>query len=332
MKTLWKYIVYRMGFILLQIVFVAVFALVSAMFRVPAQVTLYSGAVCLFIGLAASVRDFLNFRKKHILLRNIRGSIPFFIDGISEISRSGGLIENDYADIIISISEEMRANENRMNDRYSDMTDYYTLWAHQIKTPIAAMSLILQSEDHPRTGELREDLQSIEQYAEMVMCYIRLGSSSGDFVIKEYDLDGIIRQAVRKFSSQFIRRKIKLIYEPVRCTVITDEKWLLFVIEQVISNALKYTASGEVEISLEEPKTLCVRDTGAGIAAEDIPRIFEKGYTGCNGRADKKASGIGLYLCRLICGRLGHSITASSERGEGTKIYIGLSRQNIGIE
>ena len=140
-----------------------------------------------------------------------------------------------------------------------------------------------------------------------------------------------MRQAVRKFSSQFIRRKLKLDYEPLNKKVLTDEKWLLFVIEQVISNAVKYTSSGMVQIYCEEPLTLCIKDTGIGIAPEDLPRIFEKGYTGCNGRLDKKASGIGLYLCKRICGRLGHKISAESS-DNGTVIRIFLESRRLGIE
>lgn len=193
------------------------------------------------------------------------------------------------------------------------------------------MGLILQSGDSPEYSELSENLQRIEQYAEMVLCYLRLDSDSSDLVIREYDLDDIVRQAVRKFSSQFIRRKLKLSYEPLDKKVLTDEKWLLFVIEQVISNAVKYTSSGMVQIYCEKPLTLCIKDTGIGIAPEDLPRIFEKGYTGCNGRLDKKASGIGLYLCKRICGRLGHKISAESS-DNGTVIRIFLESRRLGIE
>ena len=120
-------------------------------------------------------------------------------------------------------------------------------------------------------------------------------------------------------------RKLTLDYKPVDVSVVTDEKWLLFVIEQLLSNALKYTLSGSVSIYLEAPRTLCIADTGIGIAPEDLPRIFERGYTGINGRDDKKASGIGLYLCRRICRSLGHSITASSSEN-GTVIRIDMSQ------
>ena len=161
----------------------------------------------------------------------------------------------------------------------------------------------------------------------MVLCYIRLESVSTDYVIRECDLDSIIRAALRRFSSQFIRKKLKLGFEPTGAKVLTDEKWLLFVIEQVLSNSLKYTVSGGITITFENG-ILEIRDTGIGISPEDLPRIFDKGYTGCNGRTDMKASGIGLYLCRRICRALGHSVSASSSE-TGTAIRVGLERSKV---
>ena len=195
------------------------------------------------------------------------------------------------------------------------------------------MRLTLQNEDSELSRRLSEDLLRIEQYVEMVLCYLRLDSSSTDYVFQEYDLDSIVKQAVRKFAGQFIRRKIRLDYQPLHTRVVTDEKWLLFVVEQVLSNALKYTpAAGTVTIDLEEPKTLCIRDTGIGIAPEDLPRVFEKGYTGYNGRNDKKASGIGLYLCRRICKNLNHVISVDSSLDSGTVVRIRLEQVKLGKE
>lgn len=114
--------------------------------------------------------------------------------------------------------------------------------------------------------------------------------------------------------------------------VLTDEKWLSFVIEQLLSNALKYTPSGSITITLEDPLTLCIRDTGIGIAPEDLPRVFEKSYTGYNGRSDKKASGIGLYLCKRICHNLGHTITIESSLDTGTTVRIFLEHESLAIE
>ena len=194
------------------------------------------------------------------------------------------------------------------------------------------MHLLLQEADLPQARELQNELQRIEQYVEMVLCYLRLDSESSDYVIREYDVDDIVRQAVRKYANQFIRRKIRLVYEPLNCRVLTDEKWLLFVIEQVLTNALKYTRSGTISITLEPEKTLCIRDTGIGIAPEDLPRVFEKGFTGYNGRAQQRATGIGLYLCRRIMKKLGHSISIESRLREGTAVHLYLSCDKLEVE
>lgn len=169
--------------------------------------------------------------------------------------------------------------------------------------------------------ESESELFKIEQYVEMVLQYLRLNSSINDFVLKEYVLDDILRQAVHKYAPMFIRKKLTLNYEPIETKVVTDEKWLVFVIEQILSNAIKYTKTGSISI-YEEAGMLVIEDTGIGILEEDLPRIFENGYTGYNGRSDKKASGIGLYLCRQIFKKLGHKLSVESEAGKGTKVKI----------
>lgn len=329
MKMFFEYLLSHKKSITLWTVFAAVFAVVFWLYRLPIAAVFYSVLICFFIGTMCIAADFKGYREKRLTLRRLLNEITLTADNLPPPRTAE---EADYQELIKTLFDFKQALANEMDEKYADMVDYYTLWAHQIKTPIAAMRLTLQSGEMSPSRELDQDLQRIEQYVEMVLCYLRLGSETNDFLIKKHDLDGIIRQAIRKFSSQFIRRKIGLLYEPVGVTVLTDEKWLLFVLEQVLSNALKYTKSGEIEITLEELKTVCIRDTGIGIAPEDISRIFEKGYTGCNGRTDKKASGIGLYLCRQICGKLGHKITAQSEVGKGTEIRIELSETEIEIE
>lgn len=323
-----EYILSHKKNIIVWLIICTLFVLVFSLYGLPLSPVLYGSMLSGFLGLVFLVIDFISYRRRRIILQRLAEEITLSADNIP-LPQNG--IEEEYTRLIRILSNTLRASKNEAAERLSDMTDYYTMWVHQIKTPIAAMGLILQGGDSPEYCELSESLQRIEQYAEMVLCYLRLDSDSSDLVIKEYDLDGIVRQAVRKFSSQFIRRRLKLIYEPLNKTVLTDEKWLLFVIEQIISNAVKYTPSGEVEIYCEEPLTLCIRDTGIGIAPEDLPRIFEKGYTGCNGRLDKKASGIGLYLCKRICEKLGHKISAESD-GTGTIIKISLETHKLEIE
>ena len=240
--------------------------------------------------------------------------------------------ERDCAALLEKQLEDMARLQTASADRFTTQTDYFSAWAHQIKTPIAAMGLKLQNEDSPLARGLRGDLNRIAQYVEMAMTYLRLDAETGDYVLKTQALDPIIRGAVRRFAGEFIDRKLRLRLQETGQMVLTDEKWLSFVLEQLLSNALKYTPGGEISIFWQEPDTLVIRDTGIGIAPEDLPRIFEKGFTGYNGRSDKKASGIGLYLCKRVCDRLGHGISIASALGEGTTVFLKLGRDKIGIE
>ena len=157
---------------------------------------------------------------------------------------------------------------------------------------------------------------------------MRLGSDYSDYVFTQQDIDEIIRSSVKKFASEFIDRRIRLEYDSVDIQAVTDEKWFTFVVEQLLSNALKYTREGSIRI-YSEGKVLCIKDTGIGIAPEDLPRVFDKGYTGCNGRTDRRASGLGLYLCRRICQNLGIDISISSTVGEGTTVRLDLSQYKL---
>lgn len=311
------------------ILFSLIFLVLFMLYGLPLGAVGYGAAICGFLGILFLLASYGEFRSKYRQLTLMEQEVGITLEKLP-VTNHG--LEMKYQELLGILYREKQEAVDESRHRYKELTVYYTIWAHQIKTPIAAMKLMLQREDTPVNRELMEELKRIQQYVEMVLVVLRLDSDTTDYVIAEYDLDGIIRQAVRNYSTQFIYRKIQLKYDPVNTTVVTDEKWLLFVVEQVLSNALKYTKSGSIEITMEEPFTLCIRDTGIGIAPEDLPRIFEKGYTGYNGRSDKKASGIGLYLCRRICEKLNHQITAVSTPGEGTIIRIHLSREAIEVE
>ena len=329
MKLLRLYLKQRRRGIFAALLFCVIFAVTFILYHLPVMAVLYPTFICTVLGMIFLIIDFRRVYGKHQKLDRIRA----MVDAVSECFPKVESIEDaDYQQIINLLRDEQAQLRRNTAKRYEDMVDYYTIWAHQIKTPIASMRLTLQNEDSALSRKLSGDLFRIEQYVEMVLMFLRLDSDSTDYVIREHNLDAIIRQAVRKFAGEFISRKLKLVYEPVHARVITDEKWLSFVIEQVLSNALKYTPSGSITISLEAPKTLCIRDTGMGIAPEDLPRIFEKGYTGYHGRADKKASGIGLYLCKRVCSNLGHRISTESAPDVGTAIRIDLSQYQLNAE
>lgn len=230
--------------------------------------------------------------------------------------------------------------------RQSQMRDYYSMWVHQIKTPISAMKLLLEAEreelgllicDEEQQASLKElsdnvasfedELFRIEEYVGMALQYQRVSSTENDFVLEKVSVDGVIRDTIKKYAKIMIRRHIGINYSGTGQEVYTDGKWLAFMLEQILSNAIKYTPRGFVTIETAEEKDrffITIKDTGIGIKAEDLPRVFEKGYTGYNGHADKKATGIGLYLCRQMADKLGHTIRMESEIGKGTKVWIGF--------
>ena len=292
---------YRYPIALLALVY-AVNTAVFWLLRLPLDAVGYAGSLCLFFGVIFLLFGYRRFRTRFYELKVLKKELSF-------------------------AAEHFPSPRNLW-----ETVDYYTVWAHQIKTPIAAMRLLLQDGDFPESAELKEELNRIEQYVEMVLCYLRLDADETDYVFREYDLDGIVRQVVRRHAPAFIRRKLSLAYEPLSARTVTDEKWLKFVIDQILTNALKYTKKGTISITLEEPKTLCIADEGIGIAPEDLPRVFERGYTGINGRTQNRASGLGLYLCRRICGNLGHPISITSEPGKGTQVRIELQNGGIVVE
>ena len=309
------------GILLWVVFFIGIFWLLCFLEDIPQDVTIYTLQLASFTGIAVLIVRFIRYWKRcktlELLTKDPRDKIEAF-------PNPDTLSEKLYRQIIGQYERELRKEEQQMDDRYREMVEYYTMWTHQIKTPIAAMHLLLQEEETPVSKELQGELFQVEQYVQMALQYLRMERMNTDLVFEKQELDALIHQAVRKYAPLFIRRKIALQYEDVHCQILTDEKWLGFVVEQVLSNALKYTPQGSVSIYMEPEGVLCIRDTGIGIAPEDLPRVFEKGYTGYNGRSHRKASGLGLYLCREILTRLGHSVSAESQVDHGTTIRIDL--------
>lgn len=251
-----------------------------------------------------------------------------------------GDLEALYRSMIAKMRQEKEELIFEDQKRYTEMMDYYGMWAHQIKTPIAAMRILVQSgmdreeneENQKLFRQLQMELFKTEQYVEMVLSYLKIGDIAKDMVLERCDLGKVVRQAVKKYSRLFILQKLSLEMGEIAEIVLTDEKWLSFVVEQILSNALKYTKSGSVSIYLEQEGVLVIKDTGIGISAEDLPRIMEKGYTGYNGRIDKRSTGIGLYLCKKVMDKLHHYLRIDSEDGKGTKVVLDLRRTQLDLE
>lgn len=289
----------------------------------------YAVILTAFFGFWGLVIHFVTYRRKCLELMRIlekKGERDAFL------IQTNKLQEKLYNDIIRVQEQEKRQMITDYDSRTQGLADYYTMWTHQIKTPIAALQLLLNEEDRKQVPkEAKEELFKIEQYVEMALHYARLDSLSSDLLFQTQDVYAITKQAVKKYAILFIGSGLSFSLKEFDCKAVTDEKWLGFVIEQILANALKYTTQGEISIygidgsgepSAENCAGIVIEDTGIGINSSDLPRIFERGFTGYNGRMNKKSSGIGLYLCKQIMSKMSHTIEVQSQMGQGTKVYM----------
>ena len=311
---------------------VAIFGILFYLYDIPFDAIIYGCelsfvwcAVCLFI-------DFYKYYKRHKLLHINREQ---FFDDAEQLPEHMDIIEYDYQELAKELYQAKQELISKNRIAKKELLDYYGMWVHQIKTPIAALDILLQNTERMlyqldekemmqkaiSVSDMKMELFKIEQYVEMALNYLRVEDISSDLVFKKHELDDMVRQVIRKYAKIFISKKIKIDFKPTKACIVTDEKWFIFVFEQIISNALKYIKKGQIFIYMKE-KSLVIEDTGIGIPAEDLPRIFEKGFTGYNGRENKKSTGIGLYLCKNIMDKLQWNITVDSEVGSGTKIYL----------
>lgn len=322
-----KYIESRRNSIICVILMLILTLAVFFLYDIPLEPV---GYVAVFVLLTCGLSLILDYGQYRKRLENLQG-----ISQNPELELEHFLPpenENEalYQEICRELNEMRLQAENKRSAFHTELTDYYTMWVHQIKTPIAAAGLLLQ-EENPDSRALQNELFKIEQYVDMVLGYLRTEDMAGDMQLEKIDLDHLIREQIHKFARIFIGKRLALDYQGVTETVLTDEKWLGFVIGQILSNALKYTKKGKISIYMSEgePHTLVIQDTGIGIRPEDLPRVFEKGFTGYNGREEGHSSGIGLYLCGKIMKKLDHRIWIQSEPGTGTKVMLCLERKKL---
>lgn len=306
----------------------------------------YALGIVAFFGACYLLWDYLVYRKKYGELQRLlvaeerAGNMP----------QTASAMEQAYGQIIAAQEAEKKALVTRLDEKQQNMADYYTMWTHQIKAPLSAMDLLLQNADVAGNEnrltdsdvetqiarQLREEVFKTGQYVDMALHYARMESISADLSFARLDVDELVKKALKKFWILFSGAGINLQLETCHTYVVTDGKWFSFVAEQVLSNALKYTKEGTISIygadeTGRHVKDACsflvIEDTGIGIEESDLPRIFERGFTGYNGRMGNKSTGIGLYLCRQIMDRLGLSIRVESQRGEGTKVFLGIAQE-----
>lgn len=290
---------------------------------------IYPLFVCTVIWLVYMIIDLIRYLKIHDELQLQKKNIDIVISDFSEPKTQ---MQKDYQELLCELNNKLQSKIAQQYKINSETTEFITTWAHQIKTPLTASSLIIQGVD---SGEnlkldliqLKNELFEIEQYVDMMLQYTKLESVNSDLLLKEYNLMSIVKQSIKYFSRIFISKNISLKLDDFNdVKVVTDEKWMVFVLKQIISNALKYTKKGSIHIYMKDTSgnILVIEDTGIGISSEDLSRVFERGFTGINGRMDKKSTGIGLYLSKEILTKLNHKINIISTVGVGTRVEINI--------
>ncbi len=306
----------------------AVFSLVAALYGMPAGAIGYALLLCAALLIAAYVMTLARCVRQHQAAAALLRSLP---DGLETYPEPDSPADADNRQLLHRMAQLYRDAVFQADSRYEATTAYYTMWSHQVKTPLAAMRLLLAGEDTPLARQLLGELFKTEQYVDMALNYMRLDGGPGGFSFRSCLLRSVAADAARPFGLLFAQKKLRFAIDiSENISVVTDAQWLSFALEQLLSNAVKYTAQGGVTISWDaRAGELCVADTGRGIRPEDLPRVTEFGFTGSSASGDSRPTGIGLYLCGLTLKRLGHTLRLASDPGRGTRAYIRFHQRTL---
>jgi signal transduction histidine kinase len=289
----------------------------------------------LYINLVSSTFFIIFLTTRYLYYRSYYKSLSDIVENkreeiINRLPKPNSYEQILFHKVLTSLNNEQNAKIEKLYEQKKDYEEFITSWVHQVKTPISVNRLLIESNlDSPNKETLcsiEEELDKIENYIEQALYYSKIDDFSKDYLINEVELDRLVKEAVKKQAKTFIYKKINIEIDNIDLVVTTDKKWLSFILDQVLSNALKYTSDhGRIKIyGLIEDKAqkLMIEDNGIGIKSEDLNRVFDKGFTGYNGRENYKSTGIGLYLSKKLARKLGHDITIQSKHGEYTRVTI----------
>ena len=300
------------------------------LYEMPLEAWAYSSVFILLIFGGWIILDGVQQRKKYKQLKNIQKEAEVYLE-TEHFGKPENAVEKEYQNLAEMLGRQWENARQEARCQISEANRYYIRWSHQIKTPIAALRLLLEEEE-PDRAAMEGEIYRIEQYVEFALQYQRLEGGHKDLVFAHYSLESIVKKALKKTGVLFSRTKLALELGNLQTDVLTDEKWLVFVLEQLLTNASKYTKEGGSVRIGKENGLLVLRDTGIGIRPEDLPRIFEWGYTGYNGRLDKRSTGVGLALVKQVMEMLGNKMEIRSVLGEGTEVFLDLRRTELVAE
>ena len=308
---------------------VAFLFLITELYHAPREMAVYTS---LMLGTGAALAfavGLYRYRAVHNVLQVLLRQSAVSLE---EMPAPRGLLDRDWQALVRAVDAARRDAVERSETARRDAQEYYTLWAHQVKTPLAAMQLLAQEEEFPAQGLFLSELFQTQQYVDMVMSYQRMASMTKDLCAQKVDVDAAVQAAVRRVQPLFAgKQQVKLEVQATGIQVISDTKWQGLVIEQLLTNAVKYTRRGFVKV-YAQAGALVVEDSGIGISPDELPRVFERGFTGLNGRGQRHSSGLGLYLCRQITQKLGHVLRLESEQGKGTRAVLCFPQVSLAVE
>ena len=248
---------------------------------------------------------------------------------ITEIIKTPNFLEGQiFKNSLEQIDKSMLENVNKYKYMTEDYKEYIELWIHEIKIPIATSKMVIENNKNAITKSIDEELDKVENYIEQALFYARSNTVEKDYYIRKVFLKEIVTESIKKNKSSLIQEKISIDIHDLEIEVNTDNKWIVFILNQIIQNSIKYRKkeNSVIEIYANQGKEnviLYIKDNGIGIKQGEITRVFEKGFTGTNGRlSNKKSTGIGLYLCKKLCNKLGIGIELNSVQNEGTEVKL----------
>ncbi len=288
------FIKYKLNEIIIIIVLSLLFGLIMMLYNTPLEGIVLTAGIIIFLGIIYFSYSMMIYKK---------------VCTVQE--------EN------LQLKEEIQDIRNEKIEYQSEIESYFLLWVHQMKTPITASKLLLEAEDIQTISQMRHEILQIDNYTNLALSYLKLMNEKTDMVFMEVRMDDLITPLIKRYSIQFIHNDTKLHYEKIYDSVLTDAKWTSVMIEQILNNALKYARGKNIWIKYNEAENiLSVKDDGIGINTSDLPKIFEKGFSGYNGRLNDKSSGIGLYIVKTIARRMNVSVSVESELGKGTTFHM----------
>ena len=325
--SIFEYIKERLIFLIINLI---MFLLIGILMKIAIVSISIIFALFLIWFVPVAIYMFLEFIKFNRYLKNLTDTV----EGLDKKYLLSELIkeprfqeERIITEVLKECNKSMHENVKHYRDDQMEYREYIETWVHEIKTPIASTKLILENDDSNLSSRINYEMKRVEGFIEQVLYYARSSDVSKDYIIKEFSLRDVVMKAVKSNSRDFINKNIKLNIKAIEGSIFSDAKWVEFIINQVIINAVKFSIANKGKVSIfskinENNIVLTIEDNGVGISEKDIDRVFEKGFTGENGRKFGKSTGIGLYLCKKLCDKLGIGINLTSKEGLGTKVNI----------